>query len=126
MAGAIATSPAESICGVFEPYSSSGTPPYTGIDVWPVPIVSAVDHTQVAGGTGRVELRLIEIVREGSVLIGHRSVGEADGSPIAIPLNDTAYFPLNGSERFTIEVSTDTVYPGTSTALDIRWRPVTR
>jgi hypothetical protein len=126
MGADIATSPAEDICGAFPPYAGTGMPPYTGIDVWPVPVVSAADHTQVAAGVGTVEMLFVEVVMDDDNLIGHRSVGEADGSPIAIPMNDTAYFPTNGAERFTIQVTQDVNYPGGATALDIYWRPVTR
>jgi hypothetical protein len=126
MAGAIATSPAQNIRGSFEPQPSGSSPAYTGIEIWAVPVVSAGNHTQVAAGAGTVEMLLVDVIMDGAVLIGHRSVGEADASPIAVPLNDTAYFPLNGSEGFTIQITNDVAYPGGSTALDIRWRPVTR
>jgi hypothetical protein len=126
MAGDILDVIDEDICRRFGASNGHDGRALTGVEVWPVPITSAAVLTQIAAGTGTIELRLIEVVDRGNGTTGKRSVGEADGTPVAVPLNDTAYFPLNGSRQFTIEASTDANYPGGSAALQIWVRAVTR
>lgn len=126
MAGDIATPPDPDICGTFGVADGHSGRPLTGIEVCAVPVASAVDNTQIAAGTGTIELQLIEVVSRPDDSTFNRSVGESDGSPLAVPLNTTAYFPLNGGERFTISCSTDANYPGGSSALEIWVRTATR
>lgn len=126
MAGDIATPPDEDICAMFSASHGHDGRAFTGVEAWPVPIVTTVDRTQVAAGTGTIELQMIEVIDRGGGETGHRSVGEEDGTPIAVPLNDTCYFPLNGSRRFTIAASTDANWPMGAAAMEIWIRAVTR
>jgi hypothetical protein len=126
MAADIATPPDDDICRAFGSCNGRDGRPLTGVEVCAVPVTSAADRTQVAAGTGTIEMRLVEVVRRPDGSTFHRSVGETDGTPIAVPLNDTAYFPINGSRQFTIEFTTDANYPGGSTALEVWVRAVTR
>jgi hypothetical protein len=126
LAAAIATPPDEEICRMFSASHGHDGRALTGVEVCAVPVVSTTDRTQVAGGGGTIEHRLIEVVSRPDGSTFHRGVGEADGTPVAVPFNDTAYFPLNGSRRFTVEFTTDVSYPGGSTALEVWVRAVTR
>lgn len=126
MAGDIATPPDESICRAFGASNGHVGRALTGVEVCAVPVTSTTDNTQIAAGSGTIELQLIEVVDRGDGTTFLRSVGEDDGTPIAVPLNDTAYFPINGSGRFTIAATTDSSYPGGSAALEIWVRAVTR
>jgi hypothetical protein len=126
MAADIATPPDDEICAMFGPSHGHQGRAFTGVEVCAVPVTSEAVRTQIAAGAGTIEMRLIEVITRPDGSTFHRSVGEADGSPIAVPLNDTAYFPLNGSRKFTVEFSTDAAYPGGSAALEVWVRSVTR
>ena len=126
MVADIADPPDDDICGMFGASHGHEGRALTGIEVLPIAVVSVADRTQVTAGTGTIELRLIEVVERPDGSTFHRSVGEEDGTPIAVPLNDTCYFPVNGSRRFTVEASTDANYPGGSAALEMWVRSVTR
>lgn len=126
MAADIATPPDDEICAAFGRSNGHGGPAFTGVEVLAIPVVSAADRTQVAAGAGTIEMQLVEVVRRPDGSTFHRSVGEDDGSPIAVPMNDTAYFPINGSRQFTVRFATDVSYPGGSGALEVWVRSVTR
>lgn len=122
----IATPPDDDICAMFGASHGHDGRPLTGVEVLPIAITSTSDSTQIAAGTGTIELRLVEVVERPDGSTFHRSVGEDDGTPIAVPLNDTCYFPLNGSRRFTVEATGDANYPMASAALEFWVRSVTR
>jgi hypothetical protein len=120
--------PSESICGDFDHFPGGGGPAYTGIEC--IVVGTTALRVPVARSTDTVDLTLVEVIRRD--VLGN---GGTDGdAPLVldsaieedVPLLTKVYFPLAGSEQFTIRITGDTTFDGTVTQCEVWWRPVSR
>jgi hypothetical protein len=122
------TPPDDSICGSFEQVTGAGMPAYTGFEVIVIGVTAS--RVPVARSTDTVALTLVEVIQRDIVGNGG-TAGDAplvlDTASIAsVPLLTKVYFPLGGSEQFTIRVTGDATFDGTVDRAEIWWRPVCR
>lgn len=126
----VATLPDEAICGSFSQDNGHSGIPWTGVEV--VVLAMTAGRVQVANASlaGTVDLRLIEVVSRDTLItdpsLADGPVAVCTDVTVSVPLQEKAYFPLNGSTRFTIDVSNDASLPGGTNRIELWWRPVAR
>lgn len=118
--------PDASISASMPSCSSQIARPYTGIEVFCLGVDSA--RAPQARSTMTVDMTLIEVVTRAATLLGG---GAADAVAVVdsaveddVPLQRVVYFPINGTNRFTIRITGDT--NDAVDGIEIWWRAVAR
>ncbi len=125
----VGTLPSSDALGSFSQDNGHSGIPWTGVEVVALAMTSDRELVANASLAATIDMRLIEVITRDSLVTDPAAV---DG-PVAVctestnvPLQEKAYFPVNGASRFTIEVSNDDSLPGGTDILELWWRPVAR
>jgi len=123
------TEPDDSICAAM-PRCDSYHNPLTGIEVRVLGVTSALAPVDRETPDDTVDLQLVDVAsRENRSLGGTPGLAPLLGDTTKITgvvLQETVYFPLNGSQKFTIRITNDSSLAATVDRLEIWWREVSR